>query len=78
MPGSPGEYMWGGAGGTFFWAIPRKSLPWCSCRRGRSPAPVRPPPAGETACLTPRSLIEAVVALGLNGRLTGTSLPKEL
>jgi CubicO group peptidase (beta-lactamase class C family) len=26
VPGSPGEYMWGGAGGTFFWVDPKEEL----------------------------------------------------
>ena len=26
VPGSPGEYMWGGAGGTFFWVDPKEQL----------------------------------------------------
>jgi CubicO group peptidase (beta-lactamase class C family) len=26
VPGSPGEFMWGGAGGTFFWVDPKEEL----------------------------------------------------
>jgi CubicO group peptidase (beta-lactamase class C family) len=26
VPGSPGEYMWGGAAGTFFWVDPKEEL----------------------------------------------------
>lgn len=26
VPGSPGEFMWGGAGGTFFWVDPKEQL----------------------------------------------------
>jgi len=26
VPGSEGEYMWGGAGGTFFWIDPKEQL----------------------------------------------------
>jgi CubicO group peptidase (beta-lactamase class C family) len=26
VPGSPGEFMWGGAAGTFFWVDPKEEL----------------------------------------------------
>jgi CubicO group peptidase (beta-lactamase class C family) len=26
VPGSAGEYMWGGAGGTYFWVDPKEEL----------------------------------------------------
>lgn len=40
VPGSPGEYMWAGAGGTFFWIDPKQEL--AVVAMSQVPGPVRP------------------------------------
>lgn len=39
VPGSPGEFMWAGYGGTFFWADPKEQI--CAVYMTQAPSPVR-------------------------------------
>jgi CubicO group peptidase (beta-lactamase class C family) len=59
VPGSAGEFMWGGAGGTFFWVDPKEELAVVFMSRGRS-LPAWSIAGWSNSSSTPRSSIEAV------------------
>jgi CubicO group peptidase (beta-lactamase class C family) len=40
VQGSPGEFMWGGAAGTFFWVDPKEQL--AVVLMSQVPGPIRP------------------------------------